>query len=95
MDWIGRRNSNFLPLGDGAETHVNELENGVASCTLKTNQVFPVLIVVMLHSCHLLISVSQMCLATKHSELIAKEKQQLGGGAGGHMYHCLITMICF
>lgn len=81
MDWIGRRNSNFLPLGDGAETHVNELENGVASCTLKTNQVFPVLIVVALPPCHL-ISVSQMCRPRKHSELMAKEKQQLGGGAG-------------
>lgn len=51
-------------MGDGAETHVNELENGVASCSLKTNQAFPVLIVVMLHSCHL-IAVSQVCPASE------------------------------
>lgn len=34
-----------------AETHVNELKNGVASWTLKTNQVFCALLLVMLHSC--------------------------------------------
>lgn len=41
----------MIILDDDAETHVNELENGVASCTLKTNQVFCALLLVMLRSC--------------------------------------------
>lgn len=51
LDHIRKRKRNFILLDDVAETHVNELKNDVASCTLKTNQVFPVLLVVMLHSC--------------------------------------------
>lgn len=46
---------------------------------------------------HILISLPQMCLATKHSELIPKEKQQYVyvGGLITYMYHRVIIVLWF